>query len=346
MVIEGKYIYCIIKESDDKSFGSIGINNREVSLLHCNDMAAVISSSPIINFDRLDKKELTRQVAFHQKVNEQLMKDYDVVPMSFGIIAPSAMDVNRILRKAYFQFEAAFEKIERKMEFAVQIFWDEKKFLAKLADSNQEIKNLKEEIDTKGSIRGMGAKLKLGKIIFDIAEKIRKELLKEIKNQLKEYCSDFKEGKLIDKTMIGNISFLINKSDEPVFDKKMQELGEKYEKYELSFKYVGPMPAYSFVNINFNLGNFEIIDEARKLLGLDVEATIDEIKKAYRALAHQYHPDKRQDEQQEEAQDQMKKISQAYHTLEHYCQGCYEFMGQIEGLKYSFREKDVKDSIM
>lgn len=343
MVIEGKYIYCIVKENEDKSLGYVGINNREVNLLHYNGMAAAVSSSPVVNFDRLDRKELARQVAFHQKVNEQLMKDYDVVPMAFGIIAPSAMDVIRLLEKAYLQFEIAFKKIERKAEFVAQIFWDEKKFLAGLANSNQEIKSLKEEINAKGSIMGIGARLKLGKMIFDILENRRKELLGEIK-MLKEHCLDYKEEKLADETMISNISLLINKSDEPIFDKKMRELGEKYED-ELSLKYVGPMPAYSFVNINFNLGNFELINEARKLLGLDIEATLDEIKKAYHTLAHQYHPDKRQGEQ-EKAQDQMKKISQAYHILEHYCQSCYEFMGRIEGLKYSFREKDVKDSIM
>ena len=50
------------------------------------------------------------------------------------------------------------------------------------------------------------------------------------------------------------------------------------------------------------------------LLGLDVEATLDEIKKAYRRLAHQYHPDKNPGNPQ--AEEHFKRVSEAYQTLQ------------------------------
>jgi DnaJ-class molecular chaperone len=40
------------------------------------------------------------------------------------------------------------------------------------------------------------------------------------------------------------------------------------------------------------MANFNEIEEARKLLGLGEAATLDEIKRAYRTLAHRHHPDK------------------------------------------------------
>ena len=44
--------------------------------------------------------------------------------------------------------------------------------------------------------------------------------------------------------------------------------------------------------------NFRQIDEARKILGLDEEATLEEIKEAYHTKAKEFHPDKGgQDEQ-------------------------------------------------
>ena len=79
MTEEGKYIYSIIKENKDLRFGSIGINNREVNLVHYKDISAVVSPTPVINFDRLDKNELTRHVATHQKVNEEIMKNYESI---------------------------------------------------------------------------------------------------------------------------------------------------------------------------------------------------------------------------------------------------------------------------
>lgn len=337
---EGKYIYLIIEETGNKSFGPIGINNREVNLVHYKDIAAAVSNTPVINFDRLDKKELTKHVAIHQKVQEQAMKDYDVCPMTFGIIAPSLDEVQRILERVYLQFKTALKKVEGKAEFAVQVKWDQKKLLSELANTNPEIQKLKQEMSLKSSILGMPVKLRIGKLIYEKVENQRAAYIKDIREELDSLSYDSTLNKLIEDDMIANFSFLIERAKEPELDKKMQELGEKYGD-KLKFKYIGPMPPYSFVNINLSLGNFEVVNEARKLLGLGEEATFDEIKKAYYELSHRYHPDKHQD-----TQEQMQKINQAYSLLENYCQSCDEFMGKKENQKYSFKEEDVKNSIM
>ncbi len=50
-----------------------------------------------------------------------------------------------------------------------------------------------------------------------------------------------------------------------------------------------------------------------KTLGVDKKASTEEIKKAYRKLARQYHPDRNPDDKQAEAR--FKEISQAYDVL-------------------------------
>jgi len=335
-----EYIYCIISESRPQRFSFVGINNREVNLVHYKDIAAVVSPTPVINFDRLDKKELMRHVTTHQQVNEEIMKEYDVVPMAFGIIAPSVDEVQRILERVYLQFKTALKNISGKTEFAVQAWWDPKKILEELANTNSEIQKLQQEIFSKGSILGMPIKLKLGKLIQKEAETQRQTFINDIRADLQSLSYDSTLNKLIDDDMIANLSFFIEKVREPELDRKMQELGKKYEG-KLRFKYIGPMPLYSFVNINLSLGNFEVLNEARKLLGLGEEASLDEIKKAYYALSHKYHPDRAQGKEEE-----MKKITQAYSILENYCQNYNEFIEKKENQKYSFKEEDVKNSIM
>ena len=76
--------------------------------------------------------------------------------------------------------------------------------------------------------------------------------------------------------------------------------------------------------------NFDEIDEARKLLGLGDTATLNEIKSAYRRLAHHHHPDKH-DSGIEESNEMMKKLNQAYKFLIDYC----------NDYKHSFKEEDV-----
>jgi len=78
------------------------------------------------------------------------------------------------------------------------------------------------------------------------------------------------------------------------------------------------------------MANFNEIEEARKLLSLGEEATLEEIKKAYRKLAHRHHPDKLAGDDTTESEI-MKRLNRAYKLLLDYC----------NEYKYSFREKDV-----
>ena len=84
------------------------------------------------------------------------------------------------------------------------------------------------------------------------------------------------------------------------------------------------------------MADFRQINEARQLLDLEEDATLDEIKKAYRALAHKYHPDKCKDDKKKECEEAFKKISNANELL----------MGYCAGYRYSFKEKEVKKNTM
>ncbi len=59
------------------------------------------------------------------------------------------------------------------------------------------------------------------------------------------------------------------------------------------------------------------IVEYRKLLGVDKDVTVSELKSLYRNFMKEYHPDKIQDNEQlkEEAEEKSKRIIEAYHFL-------------------------------
>jgi len=81
---------------------------------------------------------------------------------------------------------------------------------------------------------------------------------------------------------------------------------------------------------------FKQINEARKILGLDEEASMEEIKRAFRDLALKYHPDKCGDKDKKRCEEMFKKISHAKDILVSYC----------AKYRYSFKEKEVKKNIL
>lgn len=84
------------------------------------------------------------------------------------------------------------------------------------------------------------------------------------------------------------------------------------------------------------MADFQQIDQARKLLGLDEVANLEEIKEAYRKLALKYHPDRCKDEERERCEERFKKINHAKDIIMAYC----------AGYRYSFKEKDVRRTTM
>jgi len=79
--------------------------------------------------------------------------------------------------------------------------------------------------------------------------------------------------------------------------------------------------------------DFKKIDRARKLLSLSSEATLGEIKEAYRDKVKKYHPDRCYDEvKRSENEKKMAQINLAYKVLLDY----------IEEYRFSFKKEDVE----
>jgi len=259
---EGKYIYCIISESKEKNFGLPGIGEQGDKVHTCSygDLAAVISNSPVKKFPINRKHTMA-----HQKVMEQLMKNYVVLPVRFSTIAenkdgtsPTERIRERVLKERGEEFRELLTYMADKEELGVKTLWtDMKAIYAEIVEENKGIRLLRKKLMSKKSLpQTRGDKARLGEMVMNALNAKRERLASKIMETLNKYSVDSKKNKLFGQNMIMNGAFLVQEDQRPNFDKCVDVLDEKIEEKGtgIKFKYVGTVPPCNFVEIVINWG--------------------------------------------------------------------------------------------
>lgn len=244
----GKYVYCIVQSAEELQFGPVGIgDDAVVYTLHYGDLAAVVSDTPIRIYDPTRENVLA-----HERVNETVMKDLTVIPMSFGTMFRTKEDIEELLRSTEKALRDVLDKIRDKIELGLKVLWDRDSVIAQLESENEEIRNLKEEIGSEAGNTTYFARVQLGRMIEAALEEKANLFVSDIYESLKPVAVASRSNRLIGDRMIMNGAFLVDRSKEVRFDSTVKALSRKYEAV-LSFRYTGPWPPYNFVNIKLKL---------------------------------------------------------------------------------------------
>jgi Mg2+ and Co2+ transporter CorA len=249
VVEEGKYVYCIIKSPKSREFGQIGIGEgtNSVYTVHFKELAAVVSDTPIRIYDPTRENVLA-----HEFVNETVMREYTVIPMSFGTLFRTEEDIIELLKSTYQAFDDVLEKMKDKMEFGLKVLWDREKVIQTIETENDEIRRLKDEINRNAQNSTYFARMQLGRLVEAALEDAGNRYVRDIHEALKPAAVASRSNKPIGDRMILNAAFLVERDRETAFDEAVKQVSRDYEDL-LTFKYTGPWPPYNFVNIKLKL---------------------------------------------------------------------------------------------
>ncbi len=243
----GKYVYCIIHTNDPCRFGPIGIGSEpaEVHTVNYKDIAAVVSDTPLEVYDPTRENVLA-----HERVNEVVMRDFTVIPMSFSTVFKTSEDIVELLRSAYEAFRDVLVKMQDKLEFGLKVLWEPETIIREIEKDDENLRLLRQEIShQKGST--YFARMQYGRLVDSLLQERSEKLVSEIIDTLSSVCVASRTNKPIGDKMILNGAFLVARDREPDFDAKVKEIDARYE--NLIFKYTGPWPPYNFVNIRLKL---------------------------------------------------------------------------------------------
>src|SRR5437899_3881400 len=247
VVSRGKYVYCIIESGDPLRFGpsGSGADPSDVYTVHYKNLAAVVSDAP------LEVLDSTREhVLAHERVNETVMREHTVIPMSFGTIFKTREDIVELLRSAAGAFGDVLNKMQNKREFGLKVVWDGDQAIREVESEDEDISRLKKEISgQKGPT--YFARMQYGRLIDSALQSRSERYVADILDQLRDVSVASRINKPIGDKMIMNAAFLIARDYETAFDAKVKSIASRFDK--LTFKYTGPWPPYNFVNIRLKL---------------------------------------------------------------------------------------------
>jgi hypothetical protein len=243
----GKYVYCIIQTNESLRFGPIGIGSEpaDVHTVSYKDIAAVVSDTPLEVYDPTRENVLA-----HERVNEAVMRDFTVLPMSFSTVFKTSEDIVELLRTAYDAFRDVLVKMRNKVEFGVKVLWEPEIVIREIEKEDENLRLLRQEISSQ---RGSTyfARMQYGRLVDSLLQQRSEALVSDIFNALGSVSVASRANKPIGEKMILNAAFLVARDREADFDAMVKEIDSRYA--NLKFKYTGPWPPYNFVNIRLKL---------------------------------------------------------------------------------------------
>ncbi len=244
MPLERKYIYGIIQESEPRRFGFSGVGDAEVYTIKHQEVAAVVSDTGLEEIDPTRKN-----VRAHTVVQDELLKNYTLLPMGFGMIAASKGDVFKLLEKNYQGLLNELERLDGKVEVELKVFWDQEAMIKELQSGSEELTRLRAKIKNAPSpVEAQRLLIEAGQVVERIALDWKAKYADRVYSILKGLSLDARLNNLLGVKNLLNASFLIEKAKESDFQKEVYKLDSQYQG-KVNFKYVGPLAPYNFVNL-------------------------------------------------------------------------------------------------
>lgn len=241
---QGEYIYGIVAEHQLRRFGFSGIGGNDVYTINHESIAAVVSDTELSEIDPTRKN-----VQAHTIVQEELMKEYNLLPMGFGMVAASEDEVRRLLENNYEGLLGELHRLDGKIEVELKVFWEQEAVINELQGENAELTRLKAKIKSASSpVEVQNLLSAAGKLVESIVQSWKTRYTELVYATLQELSFEAKVNNPVGIKNLLNASFLIEKSREGEFKEQVYKMDTKFQG-KMNFKYVGPLPPYNFVNL-------------------------------------------------------------------------------------------------
>ena len=285
------YVYGIIPSDERVSLPGAGVSAQPGGLrtVPLAGIAAVVGPSDQDDYQGLAREDLVKVLLEHQRVVEEVMSAYPVLPAKFGTVLPDEARVIELLTRGGHLFADELERLAACVQMEVVVQWDLQQVFAELG-RDERIAQLRAAAAAAPAADAEGLRILLGQTVQTLLEERRAAIKDRLLPRLQEVGREVHVNPLMDDKMILNLALLVDEPGRQRLDALLPELDAELEG-SLDFRCVGPLPPYTFATLDVEAPRFVDVERARDCLGLPLEVTAGQVKAAFRQQASWLHPD-------------------------------------------------------
>jgi len=245
---EYQYVYGFFRGTTPQAFTNRGMGDRgdPVITLHYRELGAIVSTSPVMEYDSSRRNMLT-----HTRVQEEAMERYSILPVRFSTVAPDVEKVHRLLEDRYDEFQLLLDEMTGKVEMGLKALWYEGIVFEEILTEHSGIRRLRDSLQGRSAEETHYERIHLGERVEKALRQKRQDEEGAILEALQPFVCGVQCNPIIGDRMIVNAAFLIEEDEQSALEAGVHVLDEKMGQ-RILFRLVGPVPPYNFVNVTIS----------------------------------------------------------------------------------------------
>ena len=238
-----KYVYGVTSRTASALRGT-GIRRRRLHAIEDGQLAAIVSDAPEGDIQAGREELLT-----HARVLGRARAQGVVLPMRFGVVMPDEDAVRRELLEEYRdELLLQLREVDGKGELRLRAVYDEDALMKEIVEAHSDIAALSAALRGRPADALYYERIELGQKVARAVEQAAIVDLSAIVDALEPLAVAVQVGEPDHEHVAANVSFLVEDAQIPAFDQAVDALGRQ-NAGRLTFKYTGPLPPYSFVEL-------------------------------------------------------------------------------------------------
>ena len=243
----GRYLYAIIAGAGDKTYGRLGLNKGPVYTISDGGVSAVVSD--VANQKIRPER---RHLAAHQTVLEQVMKDFDLLPMSFGIISDGPGAVKKLLRSNRKAISKQLKRITGRVEMGLKVSWDVPNIFEYMIDLHPELQEARDRLMSLQDRIAQEDKIAIGQLFEELLASDRERHSERVEEVLKARCSEIKQNPCREEKDVMKLACLVERTSLEEFEAAVLEAASSFDD-NFAFDYSGPWAPHNFVEMEVEI---------------------------------------------------------------------------------------------